>query len=215
MFTRSPDKSIRQAARVSGLTRHTVMTALKTVSSRPWKPHYCQEITPEECDLWVECGEIMLGWRGDRSELFDNIVWTDEAIFHVRGFVNRHNCHYWAELDLKATAEKMKNRPKVTIWCGMTSSQVIGPFLLREIMNGERYLNILENRVQSALLTFDNIENMVFWKMELHHTLHQMSDSDWITASQVRTSRLATFFCGVGQRIKSIVQNLPLMMNWK
>lgn len=162
MFTRSPEKTTRQAARESGLTWHTVMTALKSLSFRPWKPHYCQEITPEDCDRRMEYGEIMLGWHGDWPELFDNIVWSDEAIFHVGGFVNRHNCHYWAEFDPKVTAEKMQNRSKVTVWCGMTSSQVIGPFLFRETMNGERYLNMLENRVWPALSTFDNIENMVF-----------------------------------------------------
>ncbi|CAG4985761.1 unnamed protein product [Parnassius apollo] len=51
---------------------------------------------------------------------------------------------------------------KVTVWCGMTPCQVIGPFLLEETMNGERCLNMLENRVWPALSTFDNIENMIF-----------------------------------------------------
>ncbi|CAG5050222.1 unnamed protein product [Parnassius apollo] len=41
MFTKSPYKSTCQAARESG---HTVMTALKSISFRPWKPHYRHEI---------------------------------------------------------------------------------------------------------------------------------------------------------------------------
>ncbi|CAG5059796.1 unnamed protein product [Parnassius apollo] len=48
MFRRSPYKSTRQAACESGLTRHTVMTALKSPGFRAWKPHYCNEITPED-----------------------------------------------------------------------------------------------------------------------------------------------------------------------
>ena len=59
-------------------------------------------------------------------------VWSDEAVFHIGGFVNRHNCHYWAEEDPKMRAEKSKARSKVTVWSGMTSSQVVGPFILKE-----------------------------------------------------------------------------------
>jgi len=46
MFTRSTRKSARQAARESGLSRHTVRTVLKEdLNIRPRKPHYVQELT--------------------------------------------------------------------------------------------------------------------------------------------------------------------------
>jgi len=54
------------------------------------------------------------------------ILWSDEAVFHTGGFVNRHNCHYWAAHDPRVTVEKMQNHPKVTVWCGMTATRVIG-----------------------------------------------------------------------------------------
>jgi hypothetical protein len=57
----------------------------------------------------------MLGWHEDFPQLFENILWSDEAIFHVGGFVNRHNYHYWAAQDSNMTVEKMQNRPKVTV----------------------------------------------------------------------------------------------------
>jgi len=62
MFTRSPRKSTRQAARESGLSRHTVRTVLKKdLNFHPRKPHYMQELTTEDCDLRMEYGELMLG----------------------------------------------------------------------------------------------------------------------------------------------------------
>ena len=72
------------------------------------------------------------------------ILWSNEAVFHTEGFVSRHNCHYWAEHD-PVTVEKMQNRPKVTLWCGMTAARVIGAYLLRDTMNVERYLQMLED----------------------------------------------------------------------
>jgi len=62
MFTRSPRKSTRQAARESGPSKHTVCTVLKKdLNFRPRKPHYVQELTPEDCDRRMEYGELMLG----------------------------------------------------------------------------------------------------------------------------------------------------------
>ncbi|CAG5056457.1 unnamed protein product [Parnassius apollo] len=81
MFTKSPYKSTCQAARESGLTRHTVMIALKSISFRPWKPRHCHEITPEDCDRRMEYGEIMLRWHGDCSELFETLSGLTKQFF--------------------------------------------------------------------------------------------------------------------------------------
>jgi hypothetical protein len=43
-----------------------------------------------------------------------SILWNDETVFHIGGFISRHNCHYWAPHDTEVTVEKMQNLPKVT-----------------------------------------------------------------------------------------------------
>ena len=53
------------------------------------------ELMAEDCDRRLEFWETMLEWLELWSELLKNILWSDEAIFHVGGMVNRHNCHYW------------------------------------------------------------------------------------------------------------------------
>jgi len=163
MFIRSPRKSTRQAARQSGLSKHTVRTVLKKdLNFRPRKPHYVQELTPEDCDRRMEYGELMLGWHDDWQQLFENILWSDKAVFHIGGFVKRHNCHYWVAHDPEVTVEKMQNRPKVTVWCGMTATRVIGPYLLRDTMNDERYLQMLEDYVWPIVSGLENIDELVF-----------------------------------------------------
>jgi hypothetical protein len=159
MLARSPGKSTRQAARESGLSRYTICKGLKEeLDFRPWKPHHMQELTPEDCDRGMEYGELMLGWHEDFPQLFENILWSDEAIFHVGGLVNRHSCHYWAAQDPNITAEKMQNRPKVTVWCEMTS--VIGPYLLRDTMNSERYLQMFRDYVWPTVSGWENIDDI-------------------------------------------------------
>jgi len=102
----------------------------------------------------------MLGRQVDWPELFENILWSDEAFFHIDGFVSRHNCHYWAPHDPEVTVEEMQNRPKVTLWCGMTTTRVIG-HLLRDTMNAERCLHMLEDYVWPIVSGWENIDELV------------------------------------------------------
>jgi hypothetical protein len=60
----------------------------------------------------MEYGELILGRHEDWPELFENILWSDEALSHINGSVDRHNCHYLAAQDPETTVEKMQNRPK-------------------------------------------------------------------------------------------------------
>jgi hypothetical protein len=72
MFTPSLCKSTHQAAHESGLSRHAIHTVLKKdLNFRLRKPHYVQELTPEDCDLKMEHGELMLGWHKDWPKLFE------------------------------------------------------------------------------------------------------------------------------------------------
>ena len=80
---------------------------------RAWKPHHCQTLSAEDCDdIRMEFGVMLLAWFRDWPNLLKNILWSDEAVIHIGGLVNRHNCHYWAGQDPRVTSEKRQNRPR-------------------------------------------------------------------------------------------------------
>ena len=56
----------------------------------------------------------------------------------------------------------MQNRPKVTVWCGMTATRDIGPYLLRDTMNAGRCLQMLEDYVWPIVSAGENIDELVF-----------------------------------------------------
>jgi hypothetical protein len=148
MFTRSTETLLRKAPLDSDLTYYTTHSVLRTkLNYRAWKPHSVQQIFPEDCDIRMEFSEIMFGWKDDWPELFDNILWSDEAIFHVGGCANRHNCHYWDDKDPGMTIEKIQSQLKIMVCCGFTSTKFIGPYLLHDTMNSEHYLEMLQNFV--------------------------------------------------------------------
>jgi len=48
------------------------------------------------------------------------------------------------------------------MWCGMTATKVIGPYLLRDTMNTESYLQMLEDYVWPIISDWENIDELVF-----------------------------------------------------
>uniref|UniRef100_A0A0L8I8A4 Uncharacterized protein n=1 Tax=Octopus bimaculoides TaxID=37653 RepID=A0A0L8I8A4_OCTBM len=97
----------------------------------------------------MEYAELMLVW----PELFENILWSDEAVFHVGDFINRLNFPFCASCDKdpNMTVERMQVPPKVTMWCEMTATRVVGPYLLRDTMDTDCYLQVLKHYVWTTV----------------------------------------------------------------
>ena len=56
----------------------------------------------------------------------------------------------------------MRNRPKVTVWCGMTSDSIVGPFTLRDTLNAERYHTMLQDEIWPVISTWENTKDLIF-----------------------------------------------------
>ena len=56
--------------------------------------------------------DVTLAWCKDWSDLFMNILWSYEAVFHIGGFVNHLNCHYLAGEDPRITYKKFRIDPR-------------------------------------------------------------------------------------------------------
>ncbi|GFV18356.1 uncharacterized protein TNCV_713271 [Trichonephila clavipes] len=57
------------------------------------------------------------------------ILWTDEAYFTLNGSINTKNCVHWERRILTCGASTPLFDAKVTVWCGIAATFVLGPFL--------------------------------------------------------------------------------------
>ena len=96
------------------------------------------------------------------QDLLNNILWSDEANFHIGGFVNHHNSHFWARENPKNCVEKPSQKRKITVWCGMTADRIVGPVIFRDTVNGDRYLEMLENQVWPVVSSWQNHRRLIF-----------------------------------------------------
>lgn len=99
------------------------------------------------------------------------ILWSDEAHFHLNGAVNTRNSRIWSDTNPHVHQQIPLHAPKVTVWCGFTSSFFIGPYFFEEntssgpktcSVNGCRYAFMLQNFVIPSLQQRNCLDTAIF-----------------------------------------------------
>ncbi|KFM83566.1 hypothetical protein X975_18569, partial [Stegodyphus mimosarum] len=77
------------------------------------------------------------------------VFFSDEAHFHLSGFVNKQNMRYWSSTNPRKLHEQPLHTERVTVWCGLSRICIIGPWCFEE--NGQtvtvisvRYAHMIE-----------------------------------------------------------------------
>ena len=76
---------------------------------------------------------------------------SDEAYFHLSGFVNKQNFRYWSATNPIELHERPRHCSKVTVWCAISSFGIIGPKFFEDeretavTVTGPRYVHMLGN----------------------------------------------------------------------
>ena len=73
----------------------------------------------------------MLDLIAEDEDLVNNFCVSDEAHFYVSGFVNKQNFRYRSQANPRALHVNPLHSPKVTVWCAMSASGIIGPTFFR------------------------------------------------------------------------------------
>ena len=73
------------------------------------------------------------------------IFFSDEATFHLSGYVHKENCRIWATEKPTEVYEYHDNTEKVNVWCAMSSDCIIGPYFFETNVNASNYTEMLQN----------------------------------------------------------------------
>jgi hypothetical protein len=77
--------------------------------------------------------------------------------FHLSGYVNKQNYCYWALENSKQFHQRTLHRDKLTAWCGIACSGVLGPYVFEEnegaavSVTSDRYVEVLCNSCEPEL----------------------------------------------------------------
>jgi hypothetical protein len=75
----------------------------------------------------------------------DFVVYTDEACFHLRGYVNSQNNRYWSAENPHSIHKVPLHDVKFEVWCAISAHRIHGPVFFQETINSERYVRVILN----------------------------------------------------------------------
>lgn len=162
---RSPKKSITRRSMQFGVAKSTMHKVLhKKLKLHGYKIQLLHEIKPTDRPRRTDFAVEILQRIDNDPNFLQNVLFTDEATFHVNGSVNRHNCRIWGAEHPRVLAEYIRDSPKVNVWCGLMYNRIFGPFFFAEkTINGAVYLDMLENFLFPQL---EEIEDRIIFQQD-------------------------------------------------
>lgn len=156
-FERSPRRSARKQSRVLGISRISLFRILKEIKFHPYKLQIVQKINERDKEARLAFCTTMNGLLRETPDILNHLLMTDEAHFHLSGFVNKQNMRYWSSVNPQELHQRPLHSPKVTVWCGVGVFGIVGPYFFETddgqtvTVNAERYVTMMEDFVAPKL----------------------------------------------------------------
>lgn len=146
-----PEISIRDIARQHELSYSTVQRILKEEKFHAY--HYtCVQQLRQDYPRRKRFCEDFLRRTDEDPEFPSRVIFSDESLFTREGVLNSHNMHVWDDENPRET--RLRNfqvRWKLNVWAGIMGTEILGPVILPERLNGASYLQFLAENLPHFL----------------------------------------------------------------
>lgn len=164
----NPGTSTRNISRDTTSSRSTVHRILKQNLLYPYHVQRVQALTEDDFQRRLQFCQWIENKIVNIFDFTKNILFTDECCFTRDGILNFHNTHVWSDENPHAIFEnKHQWKFSINTWAGIINNKLIGPFMLPQPLNGEQYLQFLENTLSEV---FDD------WPLALRTNMWFMHD---------------------------------------
>ena len=149
----SPRRSARRQALALGMSRRSLHRILHDeLIFHPYKIMIVQQLAKGDFAQRRDFCENMVAIL---TEDANAVVMSDEAHFHLNGFVNKQNCR-WAAENPRELHQRLLHSSKVTVWCGVSKVGIVGPYFFEEgetavSVTSARYVDMLNNFLRPEL----------------------------------------------------------------
>lgn len=144
--------STRRLSTATGISQPSVIRILHKENLYPYHFTPVQNLLPRDYRTRVEFCQWLKGKLNNNPTFLNNILFTDEATFTRRGVFNWRNSHAWETENPRLKKDRhFQHEFKINVWCGVIGNTLLGPIELPPNLNGESYLNFLNNDLVDLL----------------------------------------------------------------
>ena len=141
----TPNTSIRKCMQVTGLSYGAVQRTMRsTLHLKPYKISCVNELQEADYEKRVAyCIWFADFIRKEGDDILDITFFSDEAWFHLGGYVNSQNNRYWSTGNPHHMHESPLHQQKIGVWCAMSRKRIIGPIFFSETISSDRYCELI------------------------------------------------------------------------
>ncbi|CAI6366289.1 unnamed protein product [Macrosiphum euphorbiae] len=158
----SPTTSLRRRSQQLAIPLSSLYRIMKIdLHLHPYKLQLTQELKAGDRGKRRQFVEWFHNMQVEDADFAMKIIFSDEAHFHMSGFVNKQNCRLWGTENPQQIEQRQMHPERVTVWCGFWSGGVIGPYFFQDeyentvTVNGERYRDMITEFLWPAFNDFD------------------------------------------------------------
>lgn len=154
---KDPKSSTRRRSQELGLSRTTLQRIQTELGMHPYKIQVVQQLKPGDYEQRMAYSTWIQEKAKKNRKFLDQLIMSDESHFYLNGVVNRQNTRFWGTENPMVMTEHELHPQKVTVWCGVTSDKVIGPYFFEDAsgttvtVNAARYQEMIEKFVGPQL----------------------------------------------------------------
>lgn len=156
MIHLDPQISSRRIEREIGIPRSTFLKIMKVFKYHAYHITLVQELQLQHFQQRIEFCQWALQIIENDPDFFNVVLFSDEAKFQSDGELNRHNCHYWS--DVNPHWFRTVNRQRrwgLMVWCGIVNGHFIGPYFFEENVNQHTYLRLIRDELPGLMEDVD------------------------------------------------------------
>lgn len=125
----NPQISVRKIAQQVDVSRSTAHKALRQhLQLRPYKKTVVHRLLPVDKEARMLFSEWLLDVVEHNAEFLDLCFFSDEAWFHLDGYVNSQNDRTWSETNPHMVHEQPLHPQKVGVWAAMSGTRIFFVF---------------------------------------------------------------------------------------
>lgn len=125
----NPSQSVRKRSQELHIKKSSLHKIMKVdLHLKAYKIQFVQALNVNDYPLRLNFANEML----ERFPTFENIIFSDEANFHLNGHVNKQNCRFWGTENPREKHERPLHSPKVVVWAALSSEGIMGPYFFED-----------------------------------------------------------------------------------